>query len=76
MMRTDISNTWREAGVIERPLVGQPVGVEWNSDGSYTPLCQLCRYEGKRRWEHSVALAALRQHVRALSHRRRLKETK
>lgn len=42
--------------------------VRWNGDGSYTPTCVQCRWEGKPRERHSEALAAVRSHFQTIGH--------
>jgi hypothetical protein len=45
------------------------VAVSWNGDGSYTPTCEICAWEGKPRWVHSDALSAVRSHRLSRRHR-------
>lgn len=37
-------------------------GVRWNGDGSYTPCCIGCGWEGKARWVRADAANAVRRH--------------
>ena len=43
--------------------------VEWNADGSYTPICELCSWQGKRRARMSLAREAARSHARSRRHK-------
>ncbi len=42
--------------------------VRWESDGSYTPTCPTCAWEGKVRWQHAQAVQAVRQHRQSQAH--------
>ena len=43
--------------------------VRWNGDGSYTPFCEPCEWEGKERWIHADAVSAVRSHRASKRHR-------
>jgi hypothetical protein len=42
--------------------------VLWNGDGTYTPTCETCRWEGKARVKLANAVQAVRQHDTSGNH--------
>jgi hypothetical protein len=55
----------------DRPIPEKPsIEVRWESDGSYTPICHACPWEGKRRDQRHVAAASCRHHSTSKTHRR------
>jgi hypothetical protein len=48
----------------QQPVSEPPAyeSVTWNGDGSYTPTCSDCDWQGKPRQLHSAAVSAVRSH--------------
>jgi hypothetical protein len=54
---------------------GDPTTVRWNSDGSYTPKCPLCDYDGTTQWVHAIAVNTARTHTTGARHQHKLKQS-
>lgn len=47
--------------------------VVWHGDGSYSPSCGICGWEGKPRHGHAETRAAVMAHMRSKRHKDRLR---
>jgi hypothetical protein len=48
--------------------------VVWHGDGTYSPSCQACGWEGKPRFNHADTRAAVIAHMRTKRHQDRVLE--
>jgi hypothetical protein len=49
--------------------------VVWHGDGTYSPSCELCGWEGKSRFNHADTRAAVIAHMRTKRHQDRVRES-
>lgn len=59
-----------------RPVRFAIAYLRWNGDGTYTPVCEACRWKGTPRDIHSIGEAAVRSHTRSRRHRKALNKRK
>lgn len=54
---------------------GDVATVRWNGDGSYTPKCTMCDYEGTTQGVHAIAVNIARTHTTGAKHQHKLKQS-